>query len=82
MFRPRDYVAVGGIPNLPLLLHADDLLFARLARFTFKATSRDSQCHYRLHRASTSHRLTPGRIEAQVAAIEDYVDCCPKSSPI
>lgn len=73
VFRPGDYVAAGGMPNLPFLLHADDLLFARLARITFKATCRSNQCLYRLHRESTSHRLSSTRIEGHVAAIEQYV---------
>ena len=73
VFRPADYVVVGGIPKMPLLLHADDLLFARLARLRFKAASRDSACFYRLHRGSASHRLATTRIEGQVAAVEDYV---------
>jgi glycosyltransferase involved in cell wall biosynthesis len=73
VFRPRDYVAVGGIPDTPQLLYADDLLISRLSKSTFKATSRDSQCLYRLHRGSASHQLTSDRIEGQVAAIEKYV---------
>ncbi len=81
VFRPADYVAVGGIPNLPLLLHADDLLFARLAGISFKATSRVSECLYRLHRGSASHRLTLDRLEAQVAAIEKYVELLREEYP-
>ncbi len=81
VFRSSDYVAVGGMPNLPQLLHADDLLFARLARITFKATSRVSQCRYRLHRNSTSHRLSRARIEAQVAATEEYLALLSKEFP-
>ncbi len=73
VFRPRDYIAVGGIPSLPHLLHADDLLFARLAGIAFKATCQTSQCLYRLHRESTSHRLSRARLEGHVEAIEQYL---------
>jgi glycosyltransferase involved in cell wall biosynthesis len=81
VFRPADYVAVGGIPNLPDLLYADDLLFARLANLQFKVSSRESQCLYRLHRGSASHRMTPERIEGQVAAIEEYVTLLQQEFP-
>jgi glycosyltransferase involved in cell wall biosynthesis len=81
VFRPADYVAVGGIPNLPHLLYADDLLFARLTRLNFKVSSRDCHCLYRLHRSSASRSLTAARIEGQVAAIEEYVDRLPQEVP-
>ena len=82
VFRPTDYVAVGGIPNLPYLLYADDLLFTRLAQLTFKAATRDSHCLYRLHRASASHQLTTDRIRSQIAAIEAYVGRLPNEVPV
>lgn len=81
VFRPADYVAVGGIPNLPFLLHADDLLFARLAKLRFKASCRISQCLYRLHRGSTSHRMTSARLEAQITAAEQYVELLLREFP-
>ncbi|HEX2542307.1 MAG TPA: glycosyltransferase [Caldimonas sp.] len=73
VFRPADYVAVGGFPNLPFLLHADDLVFARLTQLRFKASSRVSQCVYRLHRGSLSHGISAARLIAQISAIEQYV---------
>lgn len=73
VFRPRDYVAVGGMPRLPLLLYSDDLLFARLSAVTFKASAEEIRCSYRLHRRSTSHQLSRARIEAQIEAIEAYI---------
>jgi hypothetical protein len=81
VFRPADYVATGGIPNLPHLLYADDLLFARLSKATFKATARDSQCLYRLHRGSASYRLSSDRIDGQVAALEQYIGLLDKEFP-
>lgn len=81
VYRPRDYVRTAGIPDLPDLLYADDLLFARLARLNFKAASRDNQCSYRLHGASTSRRLTPERIEGQIAALDFYVDALAREFP-
>jgi hypothetical protein len=74
VFRPADYVAVGGIPNLPFLLCADDLVFARLAQLRFKASCAVSQCVYRLHRGSLSHGISAARLVAQVSAIEQYVE--------
>jgi hypothetical protein len=73
VFQPLDYLHVGGMPDLPDLLYADDLLFARLTRLRFKAASLDNRCSYRLHDASTSRRLTPARIEGQVAALEMFI---------
>jgi len=81
VFRPADYVATGGIPDLPHLLYADDLLFARLSKGTFKATTRDSHCLYRLHRGSTSYRLTSDRIEGQVAATEQFIELLNEEFP-
>lgn len=74
VFRPSDYVAVGGIPDLPSLLYADDILFGKLANLSFKAAVRDSHCLYRLHRGSASHAMTVERIEGQVLAAEMYLN--------
>jgi hypothetical protein len=81
VFKAADYVALGGMPNLPHLLYADDLLFARLAGISFKVASRMSQCLYRLHRGSASRRLSPARLQAQVQAIEEYVHLLPTEHP-
>jgi glycosyltransferase involved in cell wall biosynthesis len=74
IFRATDYISIGGIPNLPSLLHADDLLVTRLTSRSFKAACRDSHCRYRLHNASASRRLTMERLEAQIAAIDQYLE--------
>jgi glycosyltransferase involved in cell wall biosynthesis len=81
VFRSADYVTVGGIPNLPFLLYADDLLFSRLARLSFKAASRDGHCLYRLHRQSASLTLTRERIEGQIAAVEQYLEVLSLEAP-
>ena len=54
VFRGREYLEVGGIPPLPRLLYADDLLFARLARLGHKSCAQSVEFSYRLHRASAS----------------------------
>jgi hypothetical protein len=74
LFRPADYVAVGGIPDLPMLLAADDLLFIRLAALGYKAASPNAGCAYRLHRGSTSGAITARRIDAHVEALSAFVE--------
>ena len=74
VFRSAEYVAVGGIPKLPQLLFADDLLFARLTNLRGKIASNATQFEYRLHRWSASNTITRGRICAYVSAIDAYVD--------
>jgi glycosyltransferase involved in cell wall biosynthesis len=73
VFRSLDYIKVGGIPNLPSLLYADDLLFARLSRFAYKAAASDSKCLYRLHRMSTSNQVTAVKIKNQIEALVEYI---------
>lgn len=74
VFRSVDYLKVGGIPNTPSLLYADDLLFARLTHLGYKAASSDSECLYRLHRASASNQMTGERIKNQIRALGEYVE--------
>lgn len=74
VFRSADYIALGGIPDLPQLLHSDDILFARLGRIHSKVASSVRQCAYRLHRASASNSLSVKRISSQVAAIDIYIN--------
>jgi glycosyltransferase involved in cell wall biosynthesis len=74
LFRPADYVAVGGIPDLPMLLASDDLLFIRLAARGYKAASPNAGCAYRLHRGSTSGAISATRIDAHVEALASFID--------
>jgi len=81
VFRSIDYVKVGGIPNMPSLLYADDLLFARLSRLAYKAALSDSQCLYRLHRMSASNQMTALRIKNQIGALVEYIEHLEKEFP-
>lgn len=81
VFRSVDYVKVGGIPNMPSLLYADDLLFARLSRLAYKAALSDSQCLYRLHRMSASNQMTALRIKNQIGALVEYIEHLEKEFP-
>jgi hypothetical protein len=74
VFRAEDYRTVGGMPDLPLLLFADDLLFYRLAKLKYKASSSNIGCAYRLHRASASSGRSTSFFESQIAALRAYVD--------
>ena len=59
VFRAGDYRKVGGIPDLPLLLFSDWLVFVRLTRLSYKASTLSNRFSYRRHTASTSG--TPSR---------------------
>lgn len=54
VFRTSDYLRVGGMPALPRLIFADDLLWARLARERGKVCTSRTLCAYRLHAQSVS----------------------------
>lgn len=72
-FRARDFLQVGGIPALPMLLSADHLLFIRLAKLGYKRTDPRPGCAYRLHTGSTSGGMSRGKINAHVEALDRYV---------
>ncbi|MDP1028789.1 glycosyltransferase [Sphingomonas sp. KR1UV-12] len=59
VFRAGDYRRVGGIPDLPMLLFSDWLVFVRLARLSYKVSTLSNRFSYRRHLASTSG--TPSR---------------------
>lgn len=73
VFRVADYLNVGGIPDLPQLIFADDLLFARLARNGGKVCSEEVSCDYRLHRGSTSGALSVKSICAVIEGLCMYL---------
>lgn len=73
-FRARDYVRVGGMPRLPRILHADHLLFLRLARLGYKHAGTDTGCAYRLHSGSTSGSMSAPKINDQAEAYAGFVD--------
>lgn len=74
VFRVSDYLKVGGIPDLPLLLWSDDLLVMRLTRLAWKATAIDICFAYRLHSESTSGGLTKSKLTAVVSAADAFTD--------
>ncbi len=53
-FSASDYVAVGGIPDFPRLLYADDALMLELTRLSYKATSPAIAHAVRFHESSAS----------------------------
>ena len=74
VFRGKDYRKVGGIPDLPLLLYSDHLLFTRLTRLGHKACSPTIDFAYRLRRGSTSFRINPAKANADAEALTTFVD--------
>lgn len=74
VFRIEDYLRVGGMPDLPLLLFSDDLLFARLAQNGGKVCTPEPHCAYRAHRGSTSGSLSYRRASAVVHALRKFLD--------
>jgi len=71
-FTVRDYLAVGGIPDFPRLLFADDALFFRLASLGYKATSRAVAFAYRLHATSASVNVSLARNSDLVRALDRW----------
>jgi GT2 family glycosyltransferase len=55
MFRTLDYARVGGIPPYKKLMFADDALWLKLMRGSYKATLARRMFSYRLHPGATSH---------------------------
>jgi len=81
VFRVDQYLNIGGIPALPLLLFADDLLFARLAITSGKVCTSDFHCAYRLHQGSTSGSLSRKRASAMIQALWLYLQCIKEHFP-
>lgn len=73
VFRPDHFLSIGGMPELPSLLYADDLLFARLSRQSIKVVAPACTYFYRLHSGSTSTGLTATRIEHQLLAVWAFI---------
>lgn len=73
-FRAGDYVRVGGMPHLPRILHADHLLFLRLAKLGYKHADVEKGCAYRLHSGSTSGGMSAAKINDQVEAYAGFVN--------
>ena len=54
VLRSATYDALGGIPDFPKLLYADDALFLQSIGPSYRATASEEAFSYRLHLASTS----------------------------
>jgi glycosyltransferase involved in cell wall biosynthesis len=54
LVRSKDYDEVGGIPSYPNLLFADLELWIKLIEKSYKATSMEECCSYRIHQTSTT----------------------------
>ena len=61
VFRFGDYCQCGGIPAYPSLLWADDMLWIRLSRRTYKACAQRICFAYRSHPSSESYRMSRNR---------------------
>ena len=72
-FRARDFLAVGGMPDLPMLLSSDHLLFVRLTRLGYKRTDPRVGCAYRLHSGSTSGGMSRAKLNAHVEGLARLV---------
>jgi glycosyltransferase involved in cell wall biosynthesis len=55
MFRTSDYMRIGGMPPYKKLMFADDELWLKLMRGSYKATLAREMFSYRLHSGATSH---------------------------
>jgi hypothetical protein len=71
VFRAGDYRRVGGIPDLPMLLFSDWLVFVRLTQLSYKAATLTNRFSYRRHTGSMSG--TPSA--AKFAAVLNSLAC-------
>lgn len=74
VFRTSDYIKVGGIPDLPLLLWSDDLLVIHLTKLSYKVCGGQSSFAYRLHNKSASGAVTTKKFMALAEALKCYVE--------
>ena len=73
VFRTSDYIKIGGIPDLPLLLWSDDLMIMRLTRLSYKVTATEVGSAYRQHSKSTSGSKTKNRFVLTIEAANNFV---------
>jgi len=71
-FKASDYVAVGGIPDFPGLLFADDALFFRLASRSYKVTSPSVEFAYRVHDSGASLNGSVSRNSDYLRALDRW----------
>lgn len=73
VFRAGDYRRVGGIPDLPMLLYSDWLVFVRLTRLSYKASTLSNRFSYRRHISSTSGTPSKQRIAASLQGLWHFI---------
>ncbi len=73
VFRAGDWRRVGGIPDLPMLLYADWLVFTRLTRLAYKACTLTSRFSYRRHGSSTSGTPSREKHAAHLRAMQEFI---------
>lgn len=74
VFRTNDYIKVGGMPDLPLLLWSDDLLIIHLTKLSYKVCGGQASFAYRLHNKSASGAVTSKKFMALAGALKCYVE--------
>lgn len=72
VFRTVDYLNMGGIPDLPLLLWSDDLMVMSLAKLSLKVAAPDKCFAYRLHKKSTSGAMTRNKYSSYISAAMQF----------
>lgn len=73
VFRAGDYRRVGGIPDLPMLLFSDWLVFIRLTRLSYKASTLSSRFSYRRHASSTSGTPSKEKHAAHLVSMWHFI---------
>ena len=70
VLRSANYDAIGGIPQYPKLLFADDALFLKAIGSSYRATASGAAFSYRVHTGSTSGAADMGHL---IDALEQYL---------
>lgn len=73
VFRAGDYRRVGGIPDLPMLLFSDWLVFVRLTRLSYKVSTLSSRFSYRRHLSSTSGTPSKEKHAAHLVSMWHFI---------
>lgn len=73
VFRAGHYRQVGGIPDLPMLLFSDWIVFVRLARISYKVSTLTNRFSYRRHTTSTSGTPSKAKHAAHLVAMWHFI---------
>lgn len=74
VFRSKDYIKIGGIPDLPTLLWSDDLLVINLTKMSYKVCGSQPSFAYRLHNKSASGAVSSKKFRALAEALNLYIE--------